>query len=34
MKRNNRDWIESINHYIGDTLQTMGSDNPSTPKGN
>lgn len=30
MKRNNRDWIESINSYIGDTLQNVGRDNPST----
>ena len=34
MKRNNRDWIENISNYIGDTLQNVGSDNPSTRKGN
>lgn len=33
MKRNNRDWIENISNYIGDTLQNMGRDNPTTREG-
>ena len=34
MKKTNKDWIESIANYVGDTLQNVGRDNPSTLKNN